>query len=253
MHPDGWTLLLQGVNFLVLVAILRWVLYRPLRRLAEDRQARLQAAQDEARRALEAAEAARQAHESARAALQQQCQARLDEAERAADRLREDARIRAEAQTAERIANVHRALAEERAAALDWLQAESARIGARFAMRVLQLYGPAAIGELSRTLAARVLAELPARDLEGLAHAGDRLTITTAEACEPPEQARWRAALLPWTGPGLTPVFRGDPALLGGALLDWPGSRIDLSWARALQQAQADWTAAEAADALADR
>lgn len=253
MHLDGWTLLLQLVNFLILVAILRWALYRPLRRLAEERQARLQSAHEAARVALEAADAARREHESALAELQQQCKARMDEAERAADRVREDARERAHAQTAELIAIARRALTEERAAALDWLQTESGRIGARFATRVLQAYGPTAGPELSRTLAVRVLAELPERDLEALAHAGERLTITTAETCDAAEQARWQATLLPWTGPSLTPEFRCDPALLGGALLEWPGSRLDLSWAHALHQARAEWTAAEAADALADR
>mgnify|MGYP001809978549 CR=1 FL=1 len=44
MHLDGWTLLLQVINFLILVTILRWALYRPLRKLAEARQARLRLA-----------------------------------------------------------------------------------------------------------------------------------------------------------------------------------------------------------------
>lgn len=253
MHLDGWTLLLQGINFLVLVAILRWVLYRPLRRLAEERQARLRAAEDAAHTAREAAEAARRAHESALAELQGQCRARLDEAERDAEHVRREAQARAEQQTAELIAIARRALTEERAAALDWLHAESGRIGARFAARVLDAYGPAAVAELTRERAAAALAALPEPDRQRLTKAGAMLTVTTASAVDAAERAHWQAVLLPWIGAGEAPQFHVEPALLGGARLDWPGAELDLSWAAAIRQAEADWSAAEAADADADR
>lgn len=253
MHLDGWTLFLQVINFLVLVAILRWALYRPLRKLAEARQARIREAEDAAHAAQAAAEVARRAHESALAEFHGQCRSRLDEAERDADLLRRDAHTRAEQQTAELIGIARRALTEERAAALGWLHAESGRIGARFATRILGAYGPAAVTELTRARACTALAELPDADLQRLAHAGTQLQVSTATDADADERARWQAALLPWIGADTLPGFRVDPALLGGALLEWPGARLDLSWAAAVHNVESDWTAAEATDADADR
>lgn len=253
MHLDGWTLLLQGVNFLVLVAILRWALYRPLRRLAEERQARIQAAEDAARAAQAAAESARQAHATALTDLQSQCRDRLDSAERDAERIRQEAKRGAEVQSAELVARTRRALAEERAAALDWLHQESGRIGARFATRVLAAYGAEAATTLTRQRAADALAELPEADRRRLAEAGGKLLIVSACAPDEAERARWQATLLPWIGADAAPQFAVDPAVLGGARLEWPGSRLDLSWAGALRAAAIDWSADEAADVYADR
>lgn len=253
MHLDGWTLLLQGVNFLILVAILRWALYRPLRKLAEERQARIHAAEDAARSAQAAAESARQEHAAALAELQGQCRARLESAEQEAERIRREAQGRAEQQTAELIAIARRALAEERAAALDWLHGESGRIGARFAARVLAAYGPEAAAALTRERAAAALAELPEADRHRLAEAGGQLSIITARALEAAERAHWQATLLPWIGADAAPQFAVDPALLGGARLEWPGARLDLSWAGAIHAAEADWSADEAADVVTDR
>ena len=60
MTIDWWTLGLQAVNFLILVWLLTRFLYRPVRRIIEQRKALVDKARDEAEKAKADAEAARQ-------------------------------------------------------------------------------------------------------------------------------------------------------------------------------------------------
>ena len=69
MHIDGWTILLQAVNFLILVWLLRRFLYRPVLAVIAERQAATERARNEAEAARQAAEDARRALEDQRAAL----------------------------------------------------------------------------------------------------------------------------------------------------------------------------------------
>ncbi len=41
MHLDLWTLLLQAINLAVLLALLRWLLYKPLMAVIDKRQQRI--------------------------------------------------------------------------------------------------------------------------------------------------------------------------------------------------------------------
>jgi len=57
MHLDWWTVALQTINFVVLVFLLRYFLYKPVLHLIDGRKAEVQRQYDEARAAEEKAKA----------------------------------------------------------------------------------------------------------------------------------------------------------------------------------------------------
>ncbi|MEZ5703229.1 MAG: hypothetical protein R3E42_16625 [Burkholderiaceae bacterium] len=67
MHIDGWTLLLQAINLAVLLVLLRWLLYKPLMAVIDQRQQRVNEALAAAQREREQAEQERQALATQRA------------------------------------------------------------------------------------------------------------------------------------------------------------------------------------------
>ena len=69
MQISGWTLVLQAVNFLVLVWLLSRFLYRPVREVVEKRKRLSEQAFADAERQKKDAEVARQSFEEHRAAL----------------------------------------------------------------------------------------------------------------------------------------------------------------------------------------
>ena len=120
-------LVAQIVNFLVVVLILRWLLYRPLLRMLEERAERissgLEAAERvrsdaaEERKALEAqlAEERRAGHERLRLAVSRSEEAarkRLEEAGDEAERIVEEARIDAERTRQRALAGMHEEIAK---------------------------------------------------------------------------------------------------------------------------------------------
>ena len=56
MQIDWWTLGLQTINFLIVIWLLSRFLYRPVRKIIEEREAADQAASDEAEQKLKEAE-----------------------------------------------------------------------------------------------------------------------------------------------------------------------------------------------------
>jgi F-type H+-transporting ATPase subunit b len=152
-----WTFLFQVINFLVLVAILRWLLYRPLREAIDRRR------EANARAEADAAAARREA-----AALQASLDQRLAELDRRSDAVLREARDRAEterqAAAAEaeaairrRRAEAEQQLARERDEALRSLRGELIRSAVEMAGRLLS---EAAGTTLQRQLAGRLVEEL---------------------------------------------------------------------------------------------
>ncbi|HEY0837285.1 MAG TPA: hypothetical protein VGE72_25455, partial [Azospirillum sp.] len=69
MHLDGWTLLLQAINFLVLVWLLRHFLYRPVLAVIAERQAATERVRTQAEAIRQEADGMRRGLEDARAGL----------------------------------------------------------------------------------------------------------------------------------------------------------------------------------------
>lgn len=237
MHIDGWTLLLQVLNLLVLLALLRWLFYRPLLAVIE---ARRQALNDE----LAAAAAAHAETEKAAAALDGERSA----LEASREAVLQSARLQAEAETA--------AMGQDaRKAADEVLQAAQAQLDRERQQATEALWNQAS--DLAIGLATRLLNETPVADRTFLDHLLQRLaaipaaereawfadgvarlvTLSSAHPLTVPEQAALRTQLQDVLGAGTEVVFETQPTLLAGAELRFAHGTLGLNWAAELRSA----------------
>jgi F-type H+-transporting ATPase subunit b len=244
MHVDLTTLLLQTVNLLILLALLRRLFYRPVMAVIEARQQALADQQAQAQAEREAVLARQAELARAQAELQASRQGILDGAREEAARLRDAAQAAARDQL--------RALSDEaaRQRALD------------FDAAAAQLFEQAA--ELASTLAARLLRESPgwraADFLTALLARAEATTtderrawwaadealevvIATSEALDAAEQAACATRLQALADGPMTLRWCVEPALLRGAEIRAPHGVLSLHWAGALADARAAWQA----------
>jgi len=254
MHIDGWTLLLQAVNFLILVWLLRRFLYRPVLAVIAERQAATERVRSEAEAARQAAEAARRSLEEQRTALP---------AER--DRLIAAARAEAEA---ERAALLERArgeadhaleearsrLAEERTQALEALQRHAADLGTQLATRLLR---DAPAGTLTRSLLDEACAAVEALNgdqrhalVDGIDPVPVRLAMASPLAESDAARTRERLAAVFGRPVALEPVE--DRSLIAGVELHFAHSVVRRSWKQALAKAKEEMTRHDSARHDAD-
>lgn len=244
MHIDGWTLLLQALNLLILLALLRKLFYRPLiaaidarRKQVDDRMAQaetLRAGAEQQARALAEQQAG---IDAARQQALQQGRHAIDE---------ERARMLAKAQAAAQatLEDAHRQIARERQALQRALFGEAATLANQMAGRWLG----AATDQRDDS---RCLDLLLAR-LEGTPSGAraawfdppqdDRVQVQSARALPEPVRvqaiARLQAALGA-AGAGAEIGFVVDPALVSGAELHFPHGVLALSWAAEAAATQA--------------
>lgn len=238
MQIDWWTLLFQAINFLILAWLLSRLLYKPVRKVIEQRKAETERAFTEAAAREASADAARKdfeakkadlaaeradAIEKARAAAEAEARATIDAAKAEAGRLLDEAR---------------KSIAGERDAAREALRAEMAGFAAEAAARMLKDAGAAfPAGKLIEQLDARLAALAPEereRLAQDLAADGGGLSVVTAAELGADEQARWTERLAARLDTSRHPAFRVDPGILGGAELHFPHAVLKITWADAL-------------------
>lgn len=238
MQIDWWTLGLQTINFLIVVWLLTRFLYRPVRRIIDEREAADRRLADEA--AAKAAEAEKVRAEYERkmreaAAARQAKEAELHaELERERDAALEKAQAKADALLSE----TREKLAQEREDALAGLKAEIASLAADLARAALAS-GASAEAALDRAkdhfdaLAPQDLADLKA-DVDG---SDEPLRVTTPAPLADAQRAAWQAMLAGRLGPGVRIAYDERPDILGGAELHFPHAVLDLSVAGRLRDA----------------
>ena len=264
MHLDGWTLLLQTINFLVLVWLLRHFLYRPVLAVIAERQAATDRVRTEAEAVRGDADRLRLRLESERAGLG---------AER--DRLLAEARSQAETERAALLetarATVDRLLAdgrarleEERRQALAGLRGRVAALGTAVAQRLLVMAahevttdgsvdGAMSLPFLSA--ACRSVATLPETRRRALSADDDPVPVRLVGTGPLPEAAialcrdRLAAAL----GRAVALTVGEDPSLLAGVELHFPHAVLRHSWKQALADAAEELASHDAADDDAER
>ena len=220
MQIDWSTFLLEVVNFLVLIWILKRFLYQPVLAVIARRRAAIEAALGEARDGQRRAEALRAQYEGrladwererqgARAALERELEGEraraLASLREAIDQEREKSRVQDERREGER-----RQRCEEQALAL----------GARFATRLLErLAGP----EVEPSILALVLEDLeklPDEQRSVLRRAWEASNgpaeVVSARPLEAGPRAELEQALRGLLGPGLACEYRMDEALGAG-------------------------------------
>lgn len=240
MQIDWWTLGLQTVNFLIVVWLLSRFLYRPVRRIIEEREAADKALADDATRKAEAAEAARQEYAQKLADLAEaqrkedaEFHARLDkERQEKLDAARREAEaIRAEA---------HRKAENELGTVAGELRGEIAATAGALAATALGdgvLLSPAGIRqELTRALAGFDAAALDELKADLVQKDAELLFVSTQEI--PAEEAEsWRGWLAEKLGAGFAVRFESDPGLIGGVELRFPHAVLSVTVADRLRRA----------------
>jgi F-type H+-transporting ATPase subunit b len=239
MSFDWWTLALQAANFLILVALLQYFLYRPVLAVIDRRQQETERLIADANAAKAAAGATQAELESERRAIAREREGALQDAyQRAQD---EVAKVLAEAARKEadrRLAEARAQMAREREEAGSALRDRAIDLAVEMARRLLADVADRTLTEalLERTVAR--LRALPERDRQELAAEladGVRVSVVTAQPLDDRAAERCRAALCEVMGGGTAVEFFDDPALLAGVELHFPHSVMRGSWRDSLE------------------
>ncbi len=237
MHLDWWTVVLQTINFAVLVFLLRYFLYKPVLHLIDARKAEVQRQYDDAKAAEEKAKAHLAAVEAERAGIDAERETLLKSAAVAAEKAAEARRELAERDVQALIEGARKALATEREQALDEARRAALDLGSEFARRLLAEVPAQFCAEAWVDRIEKSLAELPKAELEALASQlkdGGALTVATASPLLPATANALRNRLSRLLGKGVAIDFQVNPELIGGAELHFPSAVLRCSWQSAL-------------------
>ena len=243
MHPDVSTLVLQIINFAILVWLLQRFLYRPVLRMIDARRVAIEQQQAQAKAAEDKAKAELKALAGDRAgiAVERQTVLKLaaDQAQAAAEVRR--AQVESEAQAL--LDNARKTLAAERDQALAEARAMALDLGADFAQRLIAQLPQEPLAEACIERIEQHLRSLPPSQRQELvqqASAQAAITVATATALPAALADAWRSRLHAALGSDATFAFTVDPALIAGAELHFPNAVLRYSWQSALADARAE-------------
>ncbi|WP_431855951.1 F0F1 ATP synthase subunit delta [Azospirillum sp.] len=248
MHVDGWTLLLQAVNFLILVWLLRHFLYRPVLAVIAERQAATERVRTQAEAIRQEADGMRRGLEDARAGLSAERDRLLAAARAEAEAERTALIDKARADADRLLADARARLEEERRQALAGLRGQAAALGADLAGRLLLAAG----GDDGRFLdaACRSVEGLPEAQRHALAGEETPAPVRLVTAA-PLDPAPWRTRLAAALGRPVALSLAEDPGLIAGVELHFPHSVLRHSWKQALAEATEELTRDDDAHASA--
>jgi F-type H+-transporting ATPase subunit b len=135
---DWGKLLVQAINFLILIWILWRFAYKPLGRMMEQRTARIRSDLDEARRLRDEGERDRESYRAQLARARDEARGVLDEANQVAGRIREQALADAETQSAQLLQRARDEIEREKVQAIGELRREVADLAIMAATQVVR-------------------------------------------------------------------------------------------------------------------
>jgi F-type H+-transporting ATPase subunit b len=243
MRFDGWTLALQAANFLVLVWLLQYFLYRPVQAIIAERQQQADRVLAEANAAKSTAEQLRAELEQQRTAIERECRQALEKAHARAKEEAASLLDRARADAEKLLAEERQRIEQERAAIADALRLETIELGVTIACRLL---AEASDASRDRAFLERALARLqdltePERSaLTDRLADGAAVQVVTATPLETEGRAQFSRRLRALLGADTDIQFADDPALLAGAELHFPHTILRHSWRDSLREIEAD-------------
>jgi F-type H+-transporting ATPase subunit b len=239
MRIDWWTLGLQTINLLVLLAILARFLFRPLTRIVAERQAEAAKLVDDVQAQQEQAQAALREIEAQRRTLVQE-----------RERFLAAAHKEAEAQRASLIDAARQEAARQRAEAAEGIgrmrDDEEARIGRRansvaaeIAARLLE--GPAAHLPLDSFLESleRALSALPPTSRDAIGTDAVPVSLLSAQPLNVAQLAACRAALARALAREVPLTLGVEPALIAGLRLTTESVFVDANLRANLERVRA--------------
>ncbi|WP_175139719.1 hypothetical protein [Achromobacter pulmonis] len=243
MQLDWWTIVLQTINFGILVWLLHRFLYKPVLSLIDARKAQASQQLDAAREIEAKAQAQLGAIEAERAGINAEREAALKAAATQAQELAETRRAQAEREAQALIDATRQTLTAERAEALNEARRLALDLGADFAQKLLaempaQYRAQAWIEHIETHLNALPSAE---RDALACQIAGDTvLKVVTACALPAAAAEQWKARLRLALNLSGAMTFEVDPALIAGAELHFPTAILRFSWQSVLLAARTE-------------
>ena len=247
MQIDGWTLLLQAINLAVLLGLLRWLLYRPLLAVIEQRRQRVSDELAAAQAARSQAEQASQALAAQRAAIDTAREQALTEARQQAQAERQaliaSARAAAQAEQSE----ARQRITTERLQASQALMGEASALAVDLARRLIQSSDvPACDGDVIHTLLDHFEAT-PSAVRQRWLDSSQPASVTLASANPPDADTvqRVKEQLQRALGTAVNLRLETRPKLLHGAELHFANGVLAQSWAAELAAAQAEMQQAQ--------
>ena len=243
MHLDPWTLLLQTVNFAILVWLLHRFLYKPVQRLIDARKSEIERQFAEARALQDKSKAEREVIEAQRAEMAAAREAALKSAQIQAQEIADARRVQAERDAQALLEETRKTLASERERALAEAQRLALELGAELAQRLLadvplQLRAEAWLEHIEQHINA-----LPQTDRDALVRqlsADTPLTVVAAVTLPPAITGAWQERLRKALGANVAVAFEANPDLIVGAELHFPTAVLQFSWQSALDAARAE-------------
>ncbi len=247
MHTHLATFLFQIANFVILVGVLRYWLYRPVQDMIARRQREVEAPlADAAAERAKATELRAEAERQHLAAAGERDRFLLEagrEAEARRDQLLADAR-----RAADDLVKAGRdALGRERVAAESTLQEQAAALAVGLAARLLAASGSDGATDHLLDQALRAVESMDGRARDGLGQTVGvgpaRVQVITAVPVEPVRRDAVATRLHRTLGDGLEVTFAEDPALVAGAEIHLPTAVVRQTWRAQLALAQRDLAA----------
>ena len=234
MSFDWWTLLLQIVNFLILVWLLQRFLYKPVQAVIAKRRALAEHALADASAKRAEAVAEKAQLDEARADLEAKRQSVIDAAQKEGEAKRKAAMEAGSKQADALLAKARAEAAAARDADVASLKEELAGTAVTIARMIL---AGTADGDLDSIFRARILKKLDALDGEKQVTGAGPVHVVTSSLLVEPEQAAWRDALKE-RGFDAAPQFAVDESLVAGAELRLPRGDVRFAWADQLKEAE---------------
>lgn len=237
-----WTLGFQTANLLILAAVLRRFLFKPVTMTIARRQSQVDAASREAEAAKRAADESRAHFELERAKLQAQFDAMAAELRAQIGKEREKLAQQARSEAGALLESARAEIDRERREAAARTAGDAVALGVRLAARLLQQAAAAPIAETLLEQACAHLESLPIerrRSLsEEVARGAGLLEVATAPALSPEVQGRWAQRIARDLGGTPDVRFVADPDLIAGAELRFAHTRISVCWRDGLTDAR---------------
>jgi len=233
MQFDWSTLVLQTVNFAILVWLLQRFLYQPVLRLVDARRAEIEKQYAEAQSVEVRAKERLAAVEAEQAGIAVERETALKEAAAESAHAAAARRARAEREVAAFLEDARKTLATERSQALGEVRRAALQLGVEIAARLLaempiKLRAEAWIERVERYLAA-----LPKPQIDALTRQlvdGVPLEVVTASVLPAEVEEKWRSRLRRSLCTQMVVNFGIDPALIAGVELHFPNTVVRFSW-----------------------
>jgi F-type H+-transporting ATPase subunit b len=242
MHLDLWTLALQAINLAVLLALLRWLLYKPLMSVIDKRQHSVAEQLAAAASTQQQAAEERQALAAEHAAFDARREATLTEARQQADAERSALLASAKAAMQAEQAEARKRMAQERQQAGQALVTEASSMAVDLATRLVAS-SPTPLGDADFIDALLDhLNATPPQDRQRWLGCTQPAPVTLVSASTPSDATLRKVSeqLTSALGAQVTLHAQTRPSLLRGAELHFEHGVLSQSWAAELAAAQAE-------------